>query len=422
MTQLLTLLFLLISFNLFSQKENPRTFSNLAIQAYKLHDYSNFLLNMKKAFELSNTHETYIYNLAIAYAYNNKKNEAIDMLKRGLSFGFIYPLEHDEDLKSLRDEKEFKELLVLNQENKKIKATSKSVAKLPAKMIIAEGLQYNPNKSSYFISDIYHGLIYEINKEGKILWQSGDYGFGSVAGLKNDSQKKLLYGTFVHQPISKNLTGSLNGESGIFCIDLNTNKLLFQKTIKPDTYVKHWLGDLIIDSHQTIYASDSYAGNIYKFSPPGYNPEIILALSGMHSLQGITLTPDNKYMIFSDYPNGLFALSLESSDLKKIGNLTNNTLLGIDGIYYYEGNVIAVQNGINPPRIIEIILNENYHTAISLKVLEVNNPDCNDMTLGTINNDSFYFIANGQWNKFDNNGNLADSTFTDIKVKRIKLK
>ncbi len=97
--------------------------------------------------------------------------------------------------------------------------------------------------------------------------------------------------------------------------------------------------------------------------------------------------------------------------------------MGIDGIYFYnKDKIIAVQNGINPQRIIEITLDKSYKTALKLKVLEVNNPDFDDITLGTIYNNHFYFIANSQWYKFTKEGKIfGEDKFNDIVIKSIKL-
>ena len=140
-------------------------------------------------------------------------------------------------------------------------------------------------------------------------------------------------------------------------------------------------------------------------------------------MQGLTFTKNFQYLIFADYSNGLFRYDPLTSEIIKIKNLANNTLLGIDGIYYYKNNkVIAVQNGTNPQRIVEISFDENFLKATRFRILEVNNPDFDDITLGTINGNDFYFIANSQWYKFDKKGKIfPEEKFNNILIKRIRL-
>ena len=424
MKTVILIFLLIIPGYIFSQNENnPRYYNKLAFQAYNSHDYKDFLKYMKQAYELSNTHQSYIYNLAIAYLFNGNKEEALRLLKKALDFGFVYPLDKDEDLNGLRNDPEFKKLIKKNLINQQPMEVSTTVAKLPAKQVIAEGLAFNPVDSSFFVSSIYKGIVYNFNKDNKILWQSEDNDYGSVAGLKIDYKKNLLWGTFVHQPQSKNFEDSLNGNSGIFCYNLITKEKLLEINVAKDSLEKHWFGDLILDSLGNVYASDSYAGKIYKFSAPDFRPQIFLSDSNIISMQGITFTNDNKYIIFADYSRGLFLYDNKTAEVNEIKNLTGNTLLGIDGIYFYGNNkIIAVQNGINPQRIIEITLDKNYTRAIKLKALEANNPDYDDITLGTIINNYFYFIANSQWYKFAKDGRIFDADkFNDIIIKYIEL-
>ena len=246
---------------------------------------------------------------------------------------------------------------------------------------------------------------------------------GSISGIKVDRKNNLLWCTFVQQPQSKYYIDSLDGNSGIICYDLKTKEILHNISVKKDSLGKHWFGDLILDSKGNIYASDSYANKIYKFSPPLFYPTVINTANDIINMQGMTFTTGDKYLIFADYTSGLYRYDTEASEVIKIKNETNNTLLGIDGIYLYKDDkIIVVQNGINPQRILEVTFNKDFTIANKLDVLEVNNPDFDEVTLGTISNGSFYFIANSQWGKFKNNGDIFDKAdFNDIIIKELKL-
>lgn len=424
MKKFILLIFIIFSPIIFSQKNNtPWHYNNLAIQAYSHKDYLGFLKNMELAYKLSDKHQTYIYNLSIAFLLNNKKEEAFKLLKEGLSFGYIYPLEGDKDFDAVKSMAEFRKILKLNQDNKKEKVISKTMAIFPGKQVIAEGLTFDSFDSTFFVSSIYKNVIYNVDRRKNILWSSRDSQYGSISGLLLDKKNNNLWCTFVQQPQSKYFTESDDGTSGILCYDLTTKKILHRIYIKKDSLGKHWFGDLTMDSNGNIYTTDSYASNIYKFSLPDYKPEIIKSNIQFRSLQGLTFTKNFQYLIFADYSNGLFRYDPLTSEIIKIKNSANNTLLGIDGIYYYKNNrIIAVQNGTNPQRIVELSFDENFLKATGFRILEVNNPDFDDITLGTVNGNDFYFIANSQWYKFDKKGKIfPEEKFNNILIKRIRL-
>ena len=85
------------------------------------------------------------------------------------------------------------------------------------------------------------------------------------------------------------------------------------------------------------------------------------------------------------------------------------TLLGIDGLACYGNRLLAIQNGIQPHRVIQFYLSKEADGIERAEVLEANNPRFIEPTLGTVVGDTYYYIANSQWNRFDENGQLPDT-------------
>jgi hypothetical protein len=69
--------------------------------------------------------------------------------------------------------------------------------------------------------------------------------------------------------------------------------------------------------------------------------------------------------------------------------------------------LIAIQNGVNPNRLIRLWLSPDQKQCNNFAVIEANNPLFDEPTLGVIVKDTFYFIANSQWEKVDDKGQLA---------------
>jgi hypothetical protein len=86
------------------------------------------------------------------------------------------------------------------------------------------------------------------------------------------------------------------------------------------------------------------------------------------------------------------------------------TLLGIDGLACYQDRLIAVQNGVPPQRILQFHLNEARDAIVATDVLEANNPLFQEPTSGTVVGDTYIYIANSQWNRFDAEGQLPDAS------------
>ena len=74
--------------------------------------------------------------------------------------------------------------------------------------------------------------------------------------------------------------------------------------------------------------------------------------------------------------------------------------MGVDGLYFYKDSLIATQNGINPNRVIRIYLNDGLNKIDQVKILESNNKQFDEITLGTIADGNFYYVGNSQLGKY----------------------
>jgi hypothetical protein len=86
---------------------------------------------------------------------------------------------------------------------------------------------------------------------------------------------------------------------------------------------------------------------------------------------------------------------------------------GTDGLYFYQNQLIGIQNGIFPNRVIALKLDKSQSQATDYQILENNHPEFNEPTLGTIVRNTLYYVANSCWNCYDKN----DQQFTEDKLK-----
>ena len=93
------------------------------------------------------------------------------------------------------------------------------------------------------------------------------------------------------------------------------------------------------------------------------------------------------------------------------------SLFGIDGLYRYGDELIAIQNGIRPNRVIALALGSDGISIAASRILARELPEFDEPTLGTVVGDQFYFVANSHWNRFDRDGNLPDGLSGPIVLK-----
>ena len=423
---LLILSFLLISvFFVNAQTAEELAESNkLERQAYadyKEKKFADFLSNMKRADVLRPNHSRIIYNLAIAYSLNADKENALKNLKRLAEMGLYFQIEKDEDFKSLSEMKSFKMLQKEFAENAKPVNKSQKAFSIPQKDLITEGIAYDAISKRFFISSVRQGKIVAVDENGKVSdFSSAEDGLWSVSGLAIDEKRGTLWATTSAFPQFKDFEKADEGKAAIVKYDLKTGKLLKKYMPSGDTE-KHAIGDLKIAKNGDVFATDSISPNIYRIDLSKDKLEIFLKSDWFASLQGLAFTPDEKYLFVADYSKGIFKVDVETKNFTQIIPNSKTTLLGIDGLYFHKGNLIAIQNGVRPNRVIELSLDKNGNNIRGWKILEANHADFMDPTLGVKVGNDFYYIANSQWNLFDRDANLDETNLREPIILKIKL-
>jgi WD40 repeat protein len=377
------------------------------VQAYRAKDYAAYLENMKQALNLRPEHPTLMYNLAGAYALNGSKSEAIGWLGKVAAMGLIYPAAEDEDFASIKDSQEFKSVLQKFEANKAPINHSTEAFTLEEKGLITEGLAFDSATETFYVSSAHKRKILSVDKKGTAREFSGAQdGLWSVMGMKVDAKRRHLWVASTAIPQMMNFTEADKNRTGVFKYDLKTGKLI-KKYLLPETTKAHTFGDLAVHPSGDVYVTDSQTPTIYVISRATDALELYAGPEPFASPQGLDFSADGKYLFVADYGRGIFVSEVKSKKFVKLERPENVSLLGIDGLYFHKGSLIAVQNGSRPHRIVRAFLNPAMTRVERLEVIESNHPLFDEPTLGVVARDMFYFIANSQWGSVNEQGQLA---------------
>jgi len=168
------------------------------------------------------------------------------------------------------------------------------------------------------------------------------------------------------------------------------------------------LGDVEADQAGRVYASDSITPRIVMLGP---GEDVIRDLARdarFVNLQGLALDQRRGRLFVADYLAGLFAVDPDSGEAQVLANPTEAHLGGIDGLYLHRGDLIAIQNGTIPQRIVRLRLDPAGTTVLHLEVLQQQLPGWNEPTHGLVDNDRLYYLATSNWPAYDDDGNLRD--------------
>jgi hypothetical protein len=392
---------------------------------------------LKKAREASDArpqHPTLLYRLAQALEANGQREEAVRVLDRIATMGFVYPVEKD----FAHDR--YRAVAKRFALNAKPIGTAKREFAIDRIGLIPEGMAWDGRR--FFVSSVRTSTIFAGNEP----FATAPWG---VFGMAVDRKRGVLWATTTALPQVEGFKAEDKGKSALLRIDLHDGKIL-ETLNAPEG--EHHFGDVAVAPDGEVYVSDSASPVIYVVRgavaerrlpggrsagilpassredvPPGRRRSGSLEGGAPHtlqpfvrgpfrSLQGLAVSGATLYV--ADYSNGLFAIDRRTADLRPLRVPATVSLLGIDGLYSVDATrvadastLIATQNGTNPYRILRIELAPGGLAVSSVQTLLANSPDMGnpgDPTLGVVANGRFYFNANAQWDLFGDDGKISD--------------
>ena len=163
-------------------------------------------------------------------------------------------------------------------------------------------------------------------------------------------------------------------------------------------------GDIEVATDGSVYASDSLTPRVMVLRPGSDQLAEVTTDPRLVNLQGLALDERRRRLFVADYLVGLFAIDPATGAVTAITSASGAHLGGIDGLYLYRGDLVAIQNGVSPQRIVRLRLDPPGLVVTGLDVLQQSLPEWNEPTHGTVVGDEFFYIATSNWPAYGDDG------------------
>ncbi len=405
------LIILLLSVNYIQAQESSlKVLYEESIAAYEAKDYKSFLSYSIRLNDIRPNHPTLSYNLAAAFALNNKKDEAIAALKHHLGMNASKDYMNDDDFTSLRESESYKQIeAYVDSLNTRIERSKLSLT-LPQNEDHFESITHDPADNSFYLGSVNTRSVLKFQKGAFVKYLSERNDLFAVMGLDIDKKRNVLWICSATLPQMNDYSDSLENLSSVFAIDLYTGNVLKKFMVNNAT-----LGDITSDGKGNAIASDSYRNKLYNFSLAGY--QVFMELpKEIINLQGLALNKKSLYV--ADYLTGLYEINLDDQLLTKLNNNGLYSDKGIDGLLYYKDNLIAFQNGTSPKRVFALGLDKSKVTQV--KTIDQSLAYKGEPTQGVIVNNELIFIANSAWNAYSKQG-YEPELAEELAIRKLEL-
>ncbi len=402
----------------------PQALGQLATIYKQSGDLQRLAWTLKRLSELQPNSGDIKLALAATYALQDNKTPAYDTLLEMHKQGFGYDIKDDPDFAKIRGTGAWTYVLESMAGNLKPFGEGEVAFSLPGGDHLYETLAWDPKRKQLLVGSVRDGTIQRLGTNGQLtdfIAPDASNGLWSVYAMAAVPEEDLLYVASTASVYFKGFNQSDFGKAGVFKFRLSDGKLLDKYLLMPDGRPRT-LSSIAAGKGGLVFAADGLRSMIYRLDGGSLKP--MVGNPKLTSIRGLALSADARSLYFVDYALGVFGVDLVAGkgfDLKY--DPAKLVLGGIDGLYWYDGTLVVIENGMSPQRVMRLHLSEDGRSIVRAMPLDVANPAFALPTWGTLAGEDLYFIANSQKNKYGAYGTPNDDAKLDpVRIFRSKLR
>jgi hypothetical protein len=370
-----------------------------AAAAYQRKNFAAAKASTLAALELRPDSPRYLHNLAALSALTGEPAKAIDYLRHIAAMGVATNAERDPDLAALQGTPQFARVLHEFAANRGAQGEVETIAELHGRTGILEGIAFRERTGDLFFGDAHHRCVWRRDRDGRVTrFTAEDDELFGIFGIVVDEPRNALWAAMSAIPEMSGYADEMKGRAALAEFNLASGELRRVIAVPVDGR-EHGLGDLILAPDGTIYVTDAKAPVIWQLAFGAEELQKVADSPLFGSLQGLVI--EEKTLLVADHVNGFFTVDVGTGNISALAPPKNTTLIGIDGIATVPGGVVAVQNGVEPPRVIRVAFTSTLDAALSVTVLAAGLANLTDLGLITTVNGRPTFIAGAGWDGID---------------------
>ncbi len=351
--------------------------------------------------------------------------EALGLLSQATTMGFAWNAAHPA-FASLAGTAEFVTLRAGAESNATPMVNSEVLWTLADSTLHPEGVAFDPTTGRLFVSSVRHAKVVVLGPDGRARdFTSPDAKLEATFGLAVDERRQLLWIATSRTPEEASITDPRGSGAAVVGLDLATGRVRERWTVA-DTTLPHLLGDVVLAPDGSLWATDSRTSALYHIIPNGQGGALSpheLHASDWASLQGMAFDPDGRTAWLADWTTGLYRLDLNTNQVTPVENPAEDFMLGIDGLYALAGgDLVAIQNGLSPARVIRVTLDESGERVKAIRVLDRHLPIAEEPTLGVMVDGALVYVANSPWEYYTDGHPVPGAAFPHPVLLRLPIK
>lgn len=289
-----------------------------------------------------------------------------------------------------------------------------------------EGIAWDAARRELLLTEMRRGTVWRMTREGRAQDLRLDTlpGMTAVWAVRAAADGQSLWVSSASMAPHARARRSPVPAAAIWQVDSKRGAVTGRWTL-PDSLAEHAPGDLLVLRDGRVLVSDAATAALYVLHPrTGHTETIRHPL--LRSPQGMVMLPsdragtDSQVVLLADYSHGLLRINPATRDVQRVDDAVDRSVLGLDGLVWHKGQLIAVQNGLATPRVVAIALDHDARHVRDVVTLWRDTSVLVSPTTLASDGEALWLFANTQWDDYAPDGSrVANRPLRAARVVRL---
>jgi sugar lactone lactonase YvrE len=264
--------------------------------------------------------------------------------------------------------------------------------------LIPEGIAHDARRGLHYVGSLAQRRILSVDARGRVReWSRPADRLDAVLGLAVDAPRDRLCAVSHHTPTA----AGAEPRNSVLCWALSTRRLVARLTLP----AARQLNDLAFAADGSVYLTDSAEGSLWHWHPGEPQARRVGEAGQLRGANGVAVAPDRA--VYVAVSTGIARVDTSRGEAQRLPQPDSVVTGGIDGLYWVDGDLVGVQNGPNPGRVLRIHLADEGRRIAGLTVLQSHHhPAFAEPTTGVRVGTALHLVANSHIAQLQPDGSL----------------
>lgn len=354
---------------------------------------TTILLRRQEPYEPS-----HMVNMVRAYAMMERPtssyNYMLEMQQQGLSYDFDQ-LQETINLHGTEVYDYLNDLLIRAGDPA---GEAEPVFELDAKYAVPQAISWDASRERFLVGTVRDGTLLAVDaggKTSKLLEADEENGLWAIMDIAVDAGNNRLWLSSSAIPQFERRSADNSGKAGLFEFELDSLEMVGRYLPDPEAgpYV---LGPIALGADGDVFVADREAAILYRKKGGSDLLAPFVADKELSGFRHMAITPDGSRLYLADTAKGILVIDPKNESAAMLKGPDTLNLGGIGGLFHAGNELIIIQSGINPDRLMALQLDPSGGEVQEVRPMAIALEWFEGPSGGTIKDDALFYFADAQ--------------------------